>query len=163
MFKAMTSAAVALIVGVALSSPAAAQFFAPTSTDVYFQGYARIMEGEVSCDLSFTVSIDATGSATVLDPTFGGINPWCDYATAAYGTWTITPDFYWMNSATMTVGYSFLGDACSDSSIPASFMSGVGGAEIDIPPVLLLPVPPNYDHCTFEANVWTNQPIWITP
>lgn len=160
MFKII--AALALIAGAVLPSPVTAQTFGPTSTDVYFYGYARLGDGHLACDLSFTVSIDATGSATVLDPTFGGANPWCSTAALTpYGTWTITPHFFFEPRVMMNVGYSILGNACSDLVL-GSFAGGASWGDINISSTELSPIPPNYGYCAFEASVWSNQSIWIS-
>lgn len=114
--------AAALVVGVALSSPAAAQKFAPAPTAVTSVNL-QVNGTWMACAVSMTVNVNPVGTASVTNPRVDPGSPFCGLLIAAYAPWTIQVD-PGLTSVTLAMGFSFNGTPTCFDLVSVPFNSG---------------------------------------
>lgn len=124
MFRSLAAVA-ALVAGVALSSPAAAQKFAPAPTTVTYAGTGTLAVSgtSVNCVVRMTLNVNPVGTASVTNPRVDPGSPFCGLIVAAYAPWTIQVD-PGLTSVTLAMGFSFNGTPTCFDLVSVPFTSG---------------------------------------
>lgn len=150
-------AAIAALGAAALAAPAQAQTFTPAPTTTTFSGPVVLSSPSLPCTLSVTVSVNASGAATVPSRAFSGA-PVCTLVVPS-GVWTLAAG-PGVNQVTLGLEYQTIAHRCR-GTVTLPFTAG-SGAQIAFNTVTLPSIPAG-GPCTLKGQIVSGTPLGIVP